>query len=91
MATYFCLCIKRHTEWDNIKFRIEFFMVKKNFINVYFDEVSCVIKNSVIYLYKTSFTAFTTSSLLGIQAFNKTGEYGAGVSAVVILLIGASK
>jgi hypothetical protein len=42
-------------------------------------------------MYITSFTAFTTSLALGIHFSNKTGEYGAGVSAVFILLIGASK
>ena len=43
------------------------------------------------YFFKTSLTAFITSLLFGIQASSKTGEYGAGVSAVVILFIGASK
>jgi hypothetical protein len=36
-------------------------------------------------------TALITSSAFGNHSFNKTGEYGAGVSAVVILCIGASR
>ena len=35
------------------------------------------------YLFNTFLTALITSSELGNHSFNNTGEYGAGVSAVV--------
>ena len=37
------------------------------------------------YLYITFFTAFITSVEFGNHSFSNVGEYGAGVSAVVIL------
>ena len=54
------------------------------------DEVS-ITQKYAIYLYITFFTALITSLLFGNHYSNKTGEYGAGVSAVLILIIGASK
>ena len=43
------------------------------------------------YFDRISLTALKTSCEFGIHFSNKTGEYGAGVSAVVSLLMGASK
>jgi hypothetical protein len=43
------------------------------------------IYKDYFYLYVTFFTALITSSAFGNHSFNKVGEYGAGVSAVVIL------
>ena len=44
-----------------------------------------------IYLYITFLTAFTTSCAFGNHSFNNVGAYGAGVSAVVMRWMGASR
>jgi hypothetical protein len=43
------------------------------------------------YLYITLLIDLMTSSLFGNHSASRTGEYGAGVSAVFIFSIGASK
>jgi len=43
------------------------------------------------FLYITFFTALITSLALGNHSLRSVGEYGAGVSAVVILWMGASR
>ena len=48
-------------------------------------------KIKIYYLYKTLFTALITSLWLGNHSFKRDGLYGAGVSAVLILITGASK
>ena len=44
-----------------------------------------------LYLYRTFRTARITSSRLGSHSSSSTGEYAAGVSAVLIFSIGASR
>ena len=53
-------------------------------IQIYFFRLIYESKRLQYYLYITFLTAFTTSLLLGNHSFNRVGEYGAGVSAVVI-------
>ncbi len=86
------VCSKTTLRSKTLKFCEHLFLERKeNKKALFLKEGFCYNFKKRNYLYITFFTALITSSLFGSHSANSVGEYGAGVSAVFILITGASK